>query len=93
MFYTAGAAGGIRVGDLLKACEGPLGNRVGQGPSEVEGGEGMEALDAADGLLLGATDAGDPNAVAGEVLGVGRVHRFGANFFLRGADAALSFDA
>ena len=93
MFYASGAAGGLRVGSLLKAFQGPLGDRVGEGAREVEGGEGVETLDAADGLPLGSADAGDPDTVAGEVLGVGRVHRFGADIFLRGADPAGGFDA
>jgi hypothetical protein len=41
----------------------------------------------------GSADAGDPDTVTGEVLAVGHVHLFGADLFLRGADAALGFDA
>jgi hypothetical protein len=78
---------------LLKAGEGPLGDRVGKGAREVESSEGVKAFDVTDGLSLGAADAGDPDAVAGEVLGVGRVHLFGADLFLRSADATRGFDA
>jgi hypothetical protein len=59
----------------------------------VEGSEGVEAFDATYGLPLGAADASDPDAIASEVLGVGRVNLFGADLFLRGADATRGFDA
>jgi hypothetical protein len=52
----------------------------------------MKAFDATYGLPLGAADAADPDAIAGEVLGVGRVHLFGADLFLRSADATRGFD-
>src|SRR3712207_3067109 len=59
----------------------------------MEGGEGVEALDATDGLALGSADASDPDAVAGEVIGVDSVHLVGADLFLRDADTARGFDA
>ncbi len=68
--------------------EGPFGDRVGQGAREVEGGEGVEAFHA----TTGAADAGDPDTVASEVLGVDLVHRFRADLFLSCAYAARGFD-
>jgi hypothetical protein len=65
----------------LKAGDGPLGDEVGDGAREVEGGKGVETLYAATGLA----DAGDPGAIAGEVFGVDPIHLFGANLTLRGA--------
>ena len=81
------ATGGIGVG-VFQAGKAPLGDQVGQSTREVEGGEGMEAFDAAPRL----TDAGDPGAVAGEMPRVDLVHRFCANLFLSCADAACTFD-
>jgi hypothetical protein len=82
------ATGGVDVG-VFQAGEGPLGDRVGQSAREVEGGEGVEAFDAAPGV----TNTGDLGAVAGEVPRVNLVHRFCANLFLSCADAACGFDA
>jgi hypothetical protein len=53
----------------------------------------MKAFDATHDLPLRAADAADPDAIAGEVLSVGRVHLFGADLFLRSADATRGFDS
>lgn len=68
--------------------QGPLGDRVGQLARKVESREGVEALYAAYRLSSGASDAGDPGAVAGEVFGVDLIDLLRPNLFLRRADAA-----
>jgi hypothetical protein len=54
----------------------------------VEGGEGVEAFDAA-----GVSDAGDPGTVAFRVFGVGLVYRLRAELLLGLPNAASGFDA
>ncbi len=49
----------------------------------------MEAFHVA----AGTADARDPGTVAPQVFGVDLVHGFGADLFLRGTDAARSFNA
>jgi hypothetical protein len=53
----------------------------------VEGGEGVEAFNAA-----GISDAGNPGTVASRVLGMGLVYRLWADLFLSLPNTAGRFD-
>src|SRR5215218_10592354 len=83
-----GATGVFGVG-LFEALEGPLGDGVGDGAGEVEGGEGVEALHVA----AWSSDAGDAGAIAGEVLGVDLLYRLFSHIFLRGPYSACGLQA
>jgi hypothetical protein len=54
----------------------------------VQGGEGVEAFNAA-----GISDAGNPGTVASRVLGMGLVHRLWADLFLSLPNTTRGFDA
>jgi hypothetical protein len=69
--------------------QGPFGDGVGDGAGEVEGGEGVEALD----VSAGSPHAGDAGAVAGEMPGVYLFDRLCADFFLGGLHAAGGLEA
>src|SRR5215211_742823 len=73
----------------FESLQGPFGDGVGEGTGEVEGGEGVEALD----VSAGSPHAGDAGAVAGEVFGVNLFDRLGADLFGGGPHAAGGFEA
>ena len=77
-----GAAGGLGIGDL-EALQGPFGDGVEDGPRELEGGKGVEALDVAT-----PPDAGDAGSVAGEVFVVDLLDPLFAHLCCCGAHAA-----
>jgi hypothetical protein len=83
-----GAAGVFRVG-LFEALESPFGDGVWDGAGKVECGEGVEALDVA----AGSPDAGDPGAIAGEVVVVDLLDRLLAHLLTRGPDTAGRLEA
>src|SRR5829696_8355406 len=89
MWVLRTAAVPFRVG-MLEAQEGPLGYGVRDGARDVQGREGVEALDAAAGRVAYACDAG---TVAGavrvvDILDYRLAHRFSCQ-----TDAAGRFDA
>src|SRR5215211_5755710 len=73
----------------FESLQGPFGDGVGEGTGEVEGGEGVEALD----VSAGSPHAGDAGAVAGEVFGVNLFDRLGADLFGGGPHAAGALEA
>ncbi len=86
MLGALGAASGV---GTLEAGQCPLGDRVGQGACQMEGGEGVEAFYAAAGFA----DASDPRTVASEVFGVYLVHLLRTDLFLGLSNTAGGFDA
>jgi hypothetical protein len=68
--------------------QGPLGDRVGDGAGEMEGCEGVQALDVA-----ALADAGYPGAVSGEMPGVYFFDRLCADLFLGGPHATGGLEA
>src|SRR5688572_20875816 len=75
---------------ISEATEGPIGYGVGDSARDVQGREGVQALDAPRGLIADARDAG---SVAGEVLVVDPLDRRLPDRLLRLAYTARRFDA